>query len=148
MADARRSFAYPTNHLLAVIDDPTNAARAARALVGAGFEAREVTVLRGEEGADRLDGLGAVGGPWRRVVRIFQFMSMDQMPDFQTYEAAIRDGRAVIAVRVRDRAAVLRARDLLGALGAHFINHFGRLSTEEFARWRGPELPSPEYLRR
>jgi hypothetical protein len=148
MAEVRRSFAYPTNHLLGVIDDAADAAEAARALVRAGFAAADVTLLRGTEGADRLDGLGEIGGPWRRVVRIFQFMSMDQMPDFRTYEAAVRDGRAIVAVRVRDRSAVLRARDILVGAGAHFINHFGRLSTEEFSRWRGVELPSAEYLRR
>jgi hypothetical protein len=145
---ARRSFAYPTNHLLAVVDDPAAAAEAGRALIAAGFPATDVTVLRGDEGADRLDGLGKVGGPWRRIVRAFQFMTMDQMPDFLTYEAALRDGRAVVAVRVRDRQSMLKARDVLHSAGGHFMNFFGRFSTEELARWRGPELDLPGYMRR
>jgi hypothetical protein len=148
VASARRSFAYPTDHLLAVIDDPGAAAEAGRALVAAGFPAPDVTVLRGDEGADRLDGLGTVGGPWRRIVRAFQFMTMDQMPDFLTYEAALRDGRAVVAVRARDRSAMLKARDAIVAAGGHFLNFFGRFSTEELARWRGPELDVPGYMRR
>ncbi len=114
----------------------------------AGFPASDVTVLRGDESADRLDGLGGGGGPWRRIVRAFQFMTMDQMPDFLTYEAALRDGRAVVAVRTRDRPSMLRARDLIRAAGGHFMNFFGRLSTEELARWRGPELDVPDYMRR
>lgn len=148
MARSRRSFAYPTDHLLAVVDDPVTAADAGRALVAAGFPAPDVTVLRGDEGADRLDGLGSVGGLWRRLVRATQFITMDQMPDFLTYEAALRDGRAVVAVRTGDRPSMLRARDLLLAAGAHFMNFFGRLSTEELARWRGAELDLPGYLRR
>lgn len=148
MTRSGRSFAYPTNQLLAVVDDPAAAAEAARALTAAGFAAADVTVLRGAEGADRLDGLGTVGGPWRRLVRAFQFMTMDQMPDFLTYEAALRDGRAVVAVRIADRPALLRARDVLRDAGAHFMNHFGRVSTEEIARWRGPELDVPDYMRR
>jgi hypothetical protein len=148
MARSRRSFAYPTDHLLAVVDDPTAAAEAGRALVAAGFAAADVTVLRGDEGADRLDGLGSVGGLWRRLVRATQFMTMDQMPDFLTYEAALRDGRAVVAVRAGDRPSMLRARDLLIGAGGHFMNFFGRLSTEELARWRGPELELPGYMRR
>ena len=148
MARASRSFAYPTNHLLAVIDDPIAAAEAGRALVAAGFAPADVTVLRGDEGADRLDGLGTVGGPWRRLVRAFQFMTMDQMPDFLTYEAALRDGRAVVAVKTRDRPSLLRARDSLRGRGAHFMNYFGRVSTEELSRWRGPELDVPDYMRR
>lgn len=148
MTRPERSFAYPTNHLLAVLDDPAAAAEAGRALVSAGFPAADVTVLRGDDGADRLDGLGRVGGPWRRLVRAVQFMTMDQMPDFLTYEAALRDGRAVVAVKTRDRPALLRARDLLRDSGAHFMNYFGRVSTEELGRWRGPELVAPDYMRR
>lgn len=148
MTTPKRSLAYPTNHLLAVIDDPAAAASAASALKTAAFGTADVILLRGTEGADRLDGLGEVGGPWRRMVRAFQFMSMDQMPDFRTYEGAIRDGRAVVAVAAGNRAAAIKARDILMAAGGHFINFFGRLSTEEFSRWRGPELASPGYLRR
>jgi len=148
MVATKRSLSYPTNHLLGVIDDPAAAASAAGALTAAGFAPSDVTILRGEEGADRLDGLGEIGGPWRRLVRTFQFMSMDQMPDFRTYEAAIRDGRAVVAVKASRRAAALTARDILIDGGGHFINYFGRLSTEEFSRWRGPELSLPGYLRR
>lgn len=148
MARSRRSFAYPTDHLLAVVDDPAAAAEAGRALVAAGFAAADVTVLRGDEGADRLDGLGSAGGLWRRLVRATQFMTMDQMPDFLTYEAALRDGRAVVAVRTGDRPSMLRARDVLIGAGGHFMNFFGRLSTEELARWRGPELELPGYMRR
>jgi hypothetical protein len=148
VSDRRRSFAYPTGQLLAVVDDPTAAAEAGRSLVAAGSSPADVTVLRGDEGADRLDGLGRVGGPWRRIVRAFQFMTMDQMPDFLTYEASLRDGRAVVAVRTPDRATMLRARDVLLASGAHFMNFFGRLSTEELVRWQGPELAAPDYMRR
>jgi len=148
MARSRRSMAYPTDHLLAVVDDPTAAATAGRALVAAGFPTADVTVVRGDEGAERLDALGTASGPWHRLVRLFQFMTMDQMPDFLTYEAAIRDGRAVIAVRVRDRPSMLRARDAITAAGGHFLNYFGRFSTEELSRWRGPELELPDYLRR
>jgi hypothetical protein len=148
MVRSRRSFAYPTNHLLAVFEDPAAAEEAARDLLAAGFPTDEVTVLRGDEGADRLDGLGAVGGPWHRIVRLFQFMTMDQMPDFLTYEAALRTGRAVLAVRVKDRRSMLAARDRLLEAGGHFMNFFGRFSTEEVVRWRGPELELPGYMRR
>jgi hypothetical protein len=146
MPETRRSFAYQTHQIFAVIAAPAAAAGPARALTAAGFAPADVTLLRGAESADRLDGLGEIGGPWRRIVRGFQYMTMDQMPDFRTYEAAIRDGRAVVAVQVTDRPRMLAARDALIAAGGHFINYFGRLSTEEFTRWQGPELPLPDYL--
>ena len=83
-----------------------------------------------------------------RLVRAFQFLSMDQLPDFLVYERAIDDGRAVIAVRVtsRDRIAILRP--ILERFGAHFMNYFGRLSTEEISLWRGDEPTIPDVLRR
>ena len=150
---ARRSregaLTYPTDHLLAVIDDPVAARGVCAALPAqAGLPADAVTLLEGAEAAARIDGLGRSHGPWTRLLRLVQFTTMDQMPDFRLYEAAIADGRAVIAVRVRDAEARQRVRDALAAAGAHFMNYYGRLTTEELSRWRGPELDLPGYLRR
>jgi hypothetical protein len=148
-----RTFTYPTDHLLAVVDDRSAARTLAEGLVAelgadGGLAAGAVTVLDGTPDADRIDGLGRAGGAWSRLLRIVQFMTMDQMPDFRLYEAAIEDGRAVVAVRVADRPTMLRVRDRLVAGGAHFLNFYGRYSTEELTRWRGPELDLPGFLRR
>ena len=64
---------------------------------------------------------------------------MDQLPALAWYEAALRENRHVIAVRTVDRRATLGVVNALMGAGAHFINRFGRVDTEEFARWRGPE---------
>jgi len=40
-------LAYPTDHLLAVVDDPVVADRAGAALIAAGFAPTDVAVLRG-----------------------------------------------------------------------------------------------------
>jgi hypothetical protein len=77
-----------------------------------------------------------------------EFTLMDQMPDFAWYEAAIRDGRSVIAVRPAGPAQKSRAIDVLKGLGGHFINYFGRFATEDIVPWRGPEPAVPDYLRR
>jgi hypothetical protein len=143
-----RSLTYPTDHLLGVIDDPVQAAAAAKVLLANGFAARDVTILRGDEGAQRLTPSTGAAGAWTKVLRAVQYMTMDQMPDFPAYVAALHDGRAVVAVRARNRARVLRARDVREKSGAHFLNYFGRYATEEFSRWRGRELPLPGYLRR
>ena len=145
---ATGSLTYPTNQLLAVLDDTDGAARLVDALNDAGFEAGDVTLLQGAEGAERFRGSGRVAGRWTRLVRMVQFMSMDQMPDFRTYEAALREGRAVLAVRIRRRGSLEAARDILVGSGAHFLNFFGRFATEEVAPWRGPEPSLPGYLRR
>jgi len=125
-----------TRRVLAVLDDETSATRAADALVDAGLS--DVQLLRGAAAADAIDAVGR-RGVLARVGRAVQFAVEDQMPALAWYEAALRDGRTVVAVRTRSRAETRTAVDVLLAHGAHFINRFGRLETEELARWRGPE---------
>ena len=139
---------YPTGRLLAVIDDPADAVRAIEQLVASGMPRRDVLLLTGPEDARRLDGTGAVHGLRARALRLVQFMMMDQLPDFAAYEAATREGRAVVAVRVPDEARRREVVALLGAAGGHFMNYFGRLATEEISRWRGPEPSVSPLLRR
>lgn len=139
---------YPTRRLLAVLDDPSEAAAAVAALVDLGIPAADVEVLVGADGRARLGRLGPRPNVLSRVVRVFQYLSMDQLPDFLVYEAALDEGRAVIAARVVSRERMLAVRDLLVARGGHFINYFGRLWTEELTLWRGPEPAIPEPLRR
>jgi len=144
----RRMITYPTKRLLGVIDAPADATRAVDALVGAAFAPEGIVVLVGEEGRDRLGRLGHHPNALSRLVRLLQFTLMDQTPDFIVYEQALRDGRAVLAVHVADRDRMLEASALLERHGAHFLNYFGRLSTEEVSMWRGEEPAIPDALRR
>jgi hypothetical protein len=139
---------YPTGWLLAVIDDPGAAADAARELRAEGFDPERVRVLVGPDGRVGLSGLGSRRRWLARVIRAIQFTTMDQMPDFAYYEAALDEGRALVAVRVARRPDLVAARAVLARHGAHFENHFGRLMTEEFSRWRGREPDLPSTLRR
>jgi hypothetical protein len=139
---------YPTRKLLGVIDDPDRARDAVDGLAAAGIPASDVRLLLGEEGRRDLATLGRRPNLLSRSVRVFQFMLMDQLPDFLVYERALLDGRAVIAVHVGDRATMQRVRGVLERFGGHFLNHFGRLSTEELTMWRGPEPEIPDALRR
>ncbi len=143
-----RFIKYPTGRLYAVLDEPAAGGRAVEALVAAGIAADRVEVLRGDTAADAFDGTGTRHGPLARVRRTLEFTLMDQMPDFAWYEAAIRDGRTVIAVRPGGASQRRKAVDALTGLGGHFINYFGRFATEEIARWRGAEPAVPDYLRR
>jgi hypothetical protein len=139
---------YPTGRLLGVLDRPEAAWEAADAVTGASIDPAGVTVLAGDEGLDRLGRLGSPPNVLSRFIRLFQFLLMDQLPDFLVYERAIQDGRAVVAIHVRDRAEMLRAAAALEGSGAHFLNYFGRFATEEVSLWRGPEPEIPGPLRR
>ena len=145
----RAYIGYPIDHLLAVVPDPTDAAAAAAELTQAGVAAKDVSVLRGEEGARRLDGTGARHGPLARLGRALSFTVMDQMPDMAWYEGAVREGHAVLMVRVRGgderKAAIVT---ILRRHRGHFINHYGRFATEEIVRWQGPDPDVADLLKR
>lgn len=143
-----RAIGYPTNRLIAVFDDPADAARALADLRGAGVPTSDLEILRGPEGADRLDGTGEVRGGLARVRRWVDFTLMDQLPDFAHYEFALRDGRAVLMVRARDDSRKAAALAILRRHGAHFINYYGRFATEDIDLWRGPEPDISDLLRR
>ena len=144
----RPMITYPTRRLLGVIDDPTQAREALAALADSGVPPVDIVLLEGAEGRELLGRLGAKPNLLSRLVRAFQFMSMDQLPDFLVYERAIEDGRSVVAVHVPHRESMLRTRALLERFDAHFLNHFGRFSTEELTMWRGDEPEIPAALRR
>jgi hypothetical protein len=147
-APSRRpgSITYPTDYLLAVADTVAQAASGVAALESAGLPVSEVVLIPGP-GGERFEQLGPKAGPLSRLVRMVQFTTMDQTPDFSVYEGALLDGRSVIGVRIHaDRVPV--ARDALLASGLHFLNFYGRWSTTEVSPWRGPELDLPDYLRR
>ena len=144
----RRFIGYPTDSLMAVLPDAESAAAAAAALRSAGIPDRDITILRGAEGADRLDGTGAANGVIARLRRLVSFTLMDQLVDMATYEQAVRDGQAVLMVKPRTEPHKAAAVADLRERGGHFINYYGRFATEEIERWRGPEPSVPGLLRR
>ena len=105
-----------------------------------------MVVIGGPEG-ERSERLEPGQGRLSSLVRVIQFATMDQTPDFRAYEAALLDGRTVVGVRI-DAVHLSVARDALLASGLHFLNFFGRWSTTEVSPWRGPEVDLPDYLRR
>ncbi len=143
-----RFIGYPTDSLLAVLPDSESAAAAAAELKAAGLPDRDITVLRGDEGASRFDPTGAVHGLFARLRRVVSFTVMDQLPDMAWYDAAIRAGRAVIMVHLRGDDRKAEAVRILRAHGGHFINYYGRFVTEEIVRWQGPEPDVHDLLKR
>ena len=148
MTGTRWAIGYPTNRLVAVFDDPADAATALAELRAHGFAERDLELLRGQEGGDRMDSTGEVSGWLWRLRRAFDFTLMDQLVDFAAYERGLRDGRAVVMVRVHGDAPKAAAHENLKRHRGHFINYYGRFATEELDLWRGPEPAIPGYLRR
>jgi hypothetical protein len=134
-----RFIGYPNRQVLAVLDDAGSVQRALAAMRAGEVPAGDIETFFGPEDAARFDATGARHGLFARLRRVMQFSLMDQLPAMAWYEAALRDGRHVVAVRTRDRQTTLRIVAALVSAGGHFVNRFGRVDTEEFARWRGPE---------
>lgn len=138
---------YPRRKVLSVFETRAEADAAVDALRAAGIPASAIERFEGPDDADRFDATGRRHGLVARALRAMQFSLMDQLPAMAWYEAALRDGRTVVAVRTSDRRETLRVVDALRSAGGHFINRFGRLATEEFARWRGPEPPVASLMK-
>lgn len=143
-----RFIGYPVDRMLAAFADAAQAATAAAALRAIGLADRHITILRGDEGAARLDGSGVANGLFARLRRLVSFTVMDQLPDFAYYEQAVHDGGAVLMVRVRGDRPKRSALEAIRANGGHFVNYYGRFATEELERWRGPEPDIPSLMRR
>jgi hypothetical protein len=142
-----RLIGYPNRQVLAVLDDDEALGRAMAGVETVGVPAGDVETFAGMEDAARFDATGARHGLIARLRRVIQFSLMDQLPAMAWYEAALREGRYVVAVRTSDRRTTLRVVAALVSAGGHFINRFGRVDTEEFARWRGPEPSVPSLMK-
>jgi hypothetical protein len=143
-----RTIGTAVGRLIGVLDTPEAAAAATSALLAAGVEAASIETFEGAEGAAAFDPSGARRGIAGRLYRIVEFSWADQAPDFAWYEAAAREGRTVISVRVRGQRHVAHAARIIAEHGGHFLNHFGWFETQELLRWRGPEPNVPGFLRR
>jgi hypothetical protein len=147
---ARRSPSVGTGvgRLIAVLDTGEAADSAIAALGEAGVERAAIELFSGPEAATAFDPTGRRHGVLGVLYRILEFSWADQAPDFAWYDAAIREGRVVMSVRVRGQRHVAHVARIVAEHGGHFINHFGWFETQELARWKGPEPDVPGFLRR
>ena len=148
MSAGRRTVGSAVGRLMAVFDTEADVRAATEALVAAGIDPAAIETFAGPEAAGAFDASGRRHGLVGRLYRVVEFSWADQAPDFAWYEAAVREGRTVMSVRVRGQRHVAHAARIIEDQRGHFINHFGWFETQEFARWRGGEPDVPGFLRR
>jgi hypothetical protein len=130
---ANSEFTFdPTNKIVGIIDDPTNAKAALRDLRAAGFTADEIEVLMGEEGAQRIDVTGEGHEASVHIVRSTQKPPTyyDAPVIVRRIEQEVMAGHYIIGVAAKEPEARQRALDILKSHGGHFINFYGRWAAE------------------
>ena len=138
---------YPVDQVLAVFDTSEAAQNASEAIRRAGVGDDDIREFHGERDARKFDSSGEEHGLAEKALRGIQFTLTDEQQMLAWYEAALREGRAVLAVRATDREATLFAVEAFQRAGGHFINSFGKLASEEFAPWLGPEPAVPSAMK-
>ena len=148
MSTGRRTIGSAVGRLIAVFDTEADVQSATTALVAAGVDRAAIETFAGPDAASAFDASGKRHGLVGRLYRIIEFSWADQAPDFAWYEAAVREGRIVMSLRVGGQRHVAHVARIVEEHGGHFINHFGWFETQELARWKGPEPDVPGFLRR
>lgn len=131
--EASSKFTFdPTNKVVGVIDNTSEAEAALLDFRSAGFTPAEVELLTDEEGARRID----VSGQAHEVM-VHLFHSTQRVPAFydapiivRRVEEELRQGHHLIGVTAKDADARERVRGILKSHGGHFINFFGRWAAQ------------------
>jgi hypothetical protein len=116
---------YPTNKVVGIIDDVSDAQAALRDLKAAGFTADHIQVLTGEEGAHRLDPKGDEHGPLAHIVRSTQQLLGDyEIQDATRHAQELLAGHFGIGVTAHYEDERDKARQILKVHHGHFINFY------------------------
>ena len=120
-------ISYPTDRVVATIDDPADAQAAIEALLEAGCTPEEIDVLYGAEGLRRLDPTGKEHGLLARFQRTL--LQFNEEPKYiRRHEEDLRAGHFVIMVRAEEPERREAVKEILQSHGGHFIVFFGKLA--------------------
>ena len=122
----------PTNKVVGIIADPSDAKAALRDLRAAGFTADEIEVLMSEEAAQRIDVTGEGHEASVHIVRSTQKPPAyyDAPVIVRRVEQELLAGHYLIGVAAKEPEARESALDILKSHGGHFINFYGRWAAE------------------
>jgi hypothetical protein len=123
--EARAFLTYPTNKLIGVIADAPHAKAALEALNGAEFAEDQVDLLRGPEGARRLDVSGKEHGVLARLCRFIEGFGDMECPHLKRYEQELLAGHCVVTVEARAHECREQARQIMKTHDGCFVNFYG-----------------------
>jgi hypothetical protein len=118
---------FPFDHVMAVVDDAADAAKAVGELKAAGFHAEDIQLLHGEEAAERLDVTCQHCNLVKHLTRfLWSFMTVEGLV-LSEYQEEGKAGHQVLGVHVHSPKDVEKAQAILKAHHARRIEHFGHL---------------------
>ncbi len=115
---------YPTNRLIAILQDAHEAEQAAQALRDAGFA--DVVVFPGQQALQAIEVNEQKESPLRRSWERLALELEDEAGARQMYLEALRQGHALVLVYASQQAQVDQAEGILKAHRAHALKFFGR----------------------
>jgi len=118
-----RFYRYPMRRVVAILDDDASVEVALRGLHQTGVNVSSVNVLSGAEGARLLDRTGTGHGLRARLLRLAQWGAYESTA-LDAHDRALRSGRDVVFVPVRDADQRSRVVDVLRAAGGYYLLHF------------------------
>lgn len=124
-------FHYPTNSVIGVVDSREDARSAVRELKVAGFAEDGIGLLCGSQDVEEVESeTEDEAGFWGKVTRMIQeFGDVDQ--DHKEYHRQqLLAGHYLVSAHAEDDDARDRARDILKANNAHFINYYGEWAVD------------------
>ena len=129
---AHEAIRYPTNHVLAVLDNRAVANAAVAALQAGGFLDSEIQVGTGVAAADELDATTGRRGLADILIRLAERIGIanEEMETKNRYEQAMRENRFVLAVAAPTDERKDEATRILREHGAHTLAFFGKHTIE------------------
>jgi hypothetical protein len=132
----------PRDHVFAVVPSRDTARTTLEALMNAGFT--ESIVFEGEEAANEVDAKGEKANPLEKVLKAIGDHLSEQPNYLSQYQEEARNGKVVLAVRVRNSDDAQRLADLLQAQGGQNIRYFGALAVADLSPLSNPSSRSEE----
>lgn len=126
--------AYPTNYLIAVLDDRTAAERATDALQGAGIS--DTFSFHGEEGLASIKEHARRESLLHRAWVAVEDIASEAGEYHHEYLDHLRQGHSVVCVHASTKDEVERARVVLATHQAQAIRHFGRWAASDLSGTR------------
>jgi hypothetical protein len=120
---------YPTNRVIALMEDPDGVGHAIDELAAAGFATDDMHVLVGPSGAERLGGRRPFGGCLYRISQ-----PLEAREDLTTYARHMKSGGLIVSIPVEPTTVDVVHR-VVDSHGGRKMTYYGKGRRVELGPW-------------